>query len=63
MPYRKRKTGSKKQKRERVGSSGQIEVYYVDVPVYEDVWEPDSGSQSYDTDTSFDSYGGYGTSE
>lgn len=63
MGYKKKKTGSNRVEKRRVNSAGVIEVYYVDVPVYEMVWEPESGSQSYGTDTSYDTSGGYGSYE
>lgn len=65
LPYRKKKTGTKRVQKSRYNSStGTQENYFVEVDVFSDVWEPDSSSYSgTDSPTSYGSdpgsYGGY----
>lgn len=60
MPYKKKKTGTKKVTRTRTNpSTGLSESYEIDVDVFTDVWEAasssDSGSSSYDSGSSYSS--------
>lgn len=65
LPYRKKKTGTKRVQKSRYNSStGMSESYYVEEPVFETVYEPDYSSHSgTDSPTSYGSdpgsYGGY----
>lgn len=52
MPYKKKKTGTRSERKTRFDSTGAVEVYYVDVPVYEEVWEAstyEAPTSSYDS--------------
>lgn len=63
MPYKKKKTGTKKVTKTRTNpSTGVVETYEIDVDVFSDVWESsyDSGSSSYDSgSSSYDSGSSY----
>lgn len=69
MPYKRKKTGTKRESRSRYNPVTQeTEIYYVDVDVFSNVWESssyDSGSNSYDSGggSSYDTGGSYGGSE
>ena len=58
MPYKKKKTGTKNEKRTRFNSATQEqEVYYVTVDVFESVYESSSGSDSgYSSSDSYSSF-------
>lgn len=63
MPYKRKKTGTKKESRSRYNPVTQeTEVYYVDVDVFSDVWESSfssDSSSSSDTPSSYDSGSSY----
>ncbi len=63
MPYKRKKTGTKKETRVRTNpATGYPESYEVTVDVFSDVWESsyDSGSSSYDSgSSSYDSGSSY----
>lgn len=60
MPYRKKKTGTKRESRTRyTGPGGAPEVYYVDVDVFENVYV---APESYDHSSSDNSSTDYGSS-